>query len=214
MNGAWGRWAPLLGVPFAVLVFVGALVSGSTPDSDATAAHVVAWYHTHRSSVMASTFLLVYGLVIGVCFAAALRSYLRARGAGDGPTILGFGGSIVLAVGVFVAAGFNFAAADVPLRISPASEQALNVLQNDVFFGLLAGAALFLLGFGLAILSVATIPSWLGWVAIPLGVISVTPIGWIAVIFALPLWVLIVSVFAFLRQDAGSSAAAPAPATG
>ena len=212
MNGVWGRWAPLLGVPFAVLVLVGALVSGSTPNSDATAAHVVAWYHTHRSSVMASTFLLVYGVIIGVCFAAALRSHLRSRGAGDGPTILGFGGAIVLAVGVFVSAGLNFAAADVPLKISPASEQALNVLQNDVFFGLLAGAGLFLIGFGVAILSTATIPRWLGWVAIPLAVISVTPIGWLVVIFALPIWVLIVSVLMFLRQQE-TGAAAPAPAT-
>jgi hypothetical protein len=214
VNGTWGRWAPLLGVPFAVLVVVGALVSGSTPDSDATAAHVVAWYHTHRGSVMTSTFLLVYALIIGVCFAAALRSYFRARGAGDGPTILGFGGALTLAIGGMVASGLSFAAADVPLKISPAAEQALNVAQNDVFFALLAGGFLFFVGFGLAILSTAALPRWLGWVAIPLGVLAVTPIGWIAVIFALPLWVLIVSVLAFLRQGAASSTAAPAPVAG
>jgi hypothetical protein len=212
VNAVWGRWAPLLGVPFAVLILIGALVSGSTPDSDASAGHVVAWYYTHRSSVMASTFLLVYGLIIGICFAAALRSYFRSRGAGDGPTILGFGGALTLAIGGMVASGFNFAAADVPLKISPAAEQALNVAQNDVFFALLAGGFLFFVGFGLAILSTAVLPHWLGWVALPFGVLAVTPIGWIAVIFALPIWIVIVSVLAFLRQE--STAAAPAPAAG
>jgi hypothetical protein len=113
-----------------------------------------------------------------------------------------------------VAAGLNFAAADVPLKVSAAAEQALNVVSNDVFFALLGGAFLFLMGYGLAILTTATLPRWLGWVAIPLAVLAVTPIGWFVLIFALPIWVLIVSVLVFLRQGVESSAAAPAPAAG
>jgi hypothetical protein len=213
LNATWGRWAALLGIPFAVLVFLGAMIGGSTPDSDATGQHVATWYHDHRGGVMAGAFLLVYGLIIGVCFAAALRSYFTARAANDGLTLLGFGGALALAIGGMVADGLSFAAADVPLKISPAAEQALNVAQNDVFFALLAGAFLFLMGYGLAILTTATLPRWLGWVAIPFAVLAVTPIGWIVLIFALPIWVLIVSVLVFLRQ-AESSAAAPAPAAG
>ena len=213
MNAVWARWASLLGIPFAVFVVVGAMIGGSTPDSDATAQHVVTWYHDHRTSVMTSSFLIVYGLIIGVCFAAALRSYFRARSASDSLTLLGFGGAVTIAAGGMVTAGLSFAAAEVPLKISPGAEQALNVASNDVFFALLGGAFLFLMGFGLAILSAATLPRWLGWVAIPFAVLAVTPIGWIVLIFALPIWVLIVSVLVFLRQGE-QSAAAPAPATG
>ena len=111
--------------------------------------------------------------------------------------------------------GIDFAATDVPGKISPAAEQALNVLQNDVFFGLLVGAGIFLLGNGLAIATnaAAAIPRWLGWVAVLLGVIALTPLGWISLIFALPLWCLIVSVLMFLRLRTAVPATA-APATG
>jgi hypothetical protein len=41
---------------------------------------------------------------------------------------------VVLASTAGVLTGIDFAAADVPTKISPAAEQALNVLKNDVFF--------------------------------------------------------------------------------
>jgi hypothetical protein len=64
----------------------------------------------------------------------------------------------------------------------------------------------------LIVMNAATaIPRWLGWVALPLGVIGLTPLGWLTLIFALPLWSLIVGVLMFLRQTA--PAAAPAAAT-
>lgn len=214
MNAPWGRWAVLTGVPFAVLLFIGALIGGNSPNSDATAQHVVTWYQAHRGGQMASAFLVVYGLILGLFFAAALRSYLRSRSDSDGLATLGFAGAIVLAIGGFTLAGLSYAAADVPTKITPSAEQSLNVLANDTFFALLAGAGIFLIGNGLAILSAATLPRWLGWVAIPLAVVAVTPLGWFVLIFALPIWSLIVSVLMFLRQGERSSTAAPAAAAG
>ena len=49
--------------------------------------------------------------------------------------MLGFAGMIILATSACVIGGIDFAATDVPGKISPAAEQALNVLQNDVFPG-------------------------------------------------------------------------------
>ena len=72
----WARWAPLTGVIFAVLLFVGANVGGSTPDSDASAQHTVSYFTSHRGSQHASVFLIAYAVVFGLFFAAALRSYL------------------------------------------------------------------------------------------------------------------------------------------
>jgi hypothetical protein len=209
MRKDWGRWASLTGVVFAVLLFVGAMVSGNTPDSDASAQHVVSFYETHRSSQQASIFLIAYSIVFGLFFAAALRSYLRGRAAEGALVGLGVSGMTVLAVGAATIAGLNFAATDVPGKISPGAEQALNVLQNDVFFALLIGAGVFLIGNGLAILTSLALPRWLGWVAVPLGVVAVTPIGWIVLIIGLPLWSLIVSVLMFIRQGAPAPAAVP-----
>jgi hypothetical protein len=210
-----GRWAPLTGVVFAVLLFVGAMVGGSTPGSDASAQHAVTFYTSHRNHQHLSFYLIAYALVFGIFFAGALSSYLRARTAENGVMAVGFAGMIVLVVGTATLLGMNFAATDVPGKISPAAEQALNVLQNDVFVGMLIGTCAFLIGYGLAIVRSATValPRWLGWVALPLGVVAASPIGWLVLLFALPLWAVIVSVLAFIRQDAPAPAAA-APAIG
>jgi hypothetical protein len=207
-----GRWAPLTGVVFAVLLFVGALGGGNTPDSDASAQHAVAFYTSHRNGQHFSFFVVAYALVFGIFFAGALRSYLRARTTEDGLNAVGFAGMIVLVVSTATLLGMNFAATDVPSKISPAAEQALNVLQNDVFVGMLIGLCVFLIGYGLAIVrsAAATLPRWLGWVALPLGVVSATPIGWFVLLFALPLWSLIVSVLMFVRRTEPLQAAAAA----
>jgi hypothetical protein len=210
-----GRWAPLTGVAFALLFFFGAFGSGNTPDSDASAQKVVSYYLVHRGGQQASFYLIAYSIVFGLFFAGALRAYLRARSSEDGLIALGFAGMVVFGVSAATAVGMTFAATDVPGKISPAAEQALSVLSNDIFVGMLIGTWVFLIGFGLAIVRSATavLPRWLGWVALPLGVVAATPIGWLVLVFALPLWVLIVSVLAFMRQRASAPAAA-APATG
>jgi len=210
-----GRWAPLTGVVFALLFFFGALISGNTPDTDASPQKVVAYYLGHRNGQHASFYLIAYSIVFGLFFAGALRSYLRTRGGEDGLVALGFAGMVVLGVSAAVEAGMSFAAADVPGKISPVAEQAVSVLSNDVFVGMLIGTCVFMIGFGLAIVRSATavLPRWLGWVALPLGVVAATPIGWVVLIFALPIWSLIVSVLMLIRQAAPAPAAAT-PVTG
>ena len=206
------RWASLIGVLYAVVFLVAFLTGGSTPDSDAPAQHAVSSYVSNRTHDRVSLFLIAYASVFALFFAAALRSYLKARSEGDGLITLGFSGMVIYVIGALTLVGLEFAATDVPAKISPSAEQALNVLQNDVFFALLVGTGIFLLGNGLAIVGSATLPKWLGWIAVPLAVISVTPLGWFVAIFALPIWAVIVSVLMFLRQ--ASSAPAAAPATG
>ncbi len=75
------------------------------------------------------------------------------------------------------------------------------MLQNDVFFALLVGAGIFLIGNGLAIVAkLRALPTWLGWVAVPLGVIALTPLGWLVADLRAAALGLIVSVLMFLRQ--------------
>jgi hypothetical protein len=213
MNADWGRWATLLGVPFAVLFLVGALAS-TTPSSNASAQHAVSSFVAHRTHDRVTVFLIAYGVVFAMFFGAALRSYLKARSNGDGLIALGFSGMVIFTVGALTLVGMEFAASDVPGKISPAAEQALNILQNDVFFGLLVGTGIFLIGNGLAIVAAGALPKWLGWIAVPLAVIAVTPLGWFVAIFALPIWVLIASVLMFMRTAAPATAPAALPASG
>jgi hypothetical protein len=211
MNGWWSRLAPLTGLVFAGLVVASFAASGSTPNADASPQHVVSFYEAHRHGQMASAVLIAYAVLFGVFFGAALRSYMRARSSSDGLMAVGFAGIVVFAVGASTLAGLNFAAADVPSKIDPVAEQALNVAQNDVFYALFVGMALFFLGFGLAIARTRALPAWLGWVAVAFGVVAATPIGWF-MIFALLGWTVVVSVLMFLREGQAPSTAAAAPA--
>jgi len=199
MRADWSRWAALLGVPYFVLWVLGFVFSGSTPDSNASAEHAVSYFEAHRTHDRIGLFFLIYGAIFALMFAAALRSFLKGRSRGDGLITLGFSGMVIFAVGVCTILGTLFAATDVPGKISPAAEQALNVLQNDMFFAFLVGTGIFLIGNGLAIVAEGALPKWLGWVAVPLAVIAVTPLGWFVALFALPIWSLIVTVLMYLR---------------
>ena len=114
---------------------------------------------------------------------------------------------IVFAVGTATLAGLNYAAADVPDKITPAAEQTLNVLANDVFFAFFIGLGVFLLANGLAIVRSKVLPRWLGWIAIVFGIIAVTPIGWF-ILFGLLGWTVVVSVLIFIRERQASPATA------
>lgn len=199
VKGHWSRLAPLTGLVFVGLVAAAFAVGGNTPNSDASAHHVVSFYEANRHSQIASDFLLAYAALFGLFLAAALRSHLRARSSSDGLIALGFAGMIVFAVGTATLAALDFAAADVPSKITPAAEQTLNVLSNDVFFAFLIGLGVFLLGNGLAIARTKALPSWLGWIAVAGGIVAVTPIGWF-VLFGLLGWTVVVSVLMFIRE--------------
>jgi len=207
------RWAPLTGVVYAVLFVVAFLAGGNTPDSDASAQHAVSSFVSNRTHDRLTVFLIAYATLFAMFFAATLRSYLKARSEGDGLITLGYSGMVIFVVGALTLVGLEFAAADVPAKISASAEQALNVLQDDVFFALLVGAGIFLVGTGLAFVASAALPKWLGWISVVLAVIAVTPLGWIVAIFALPIWAVIVSVLMLVRRDAPARAAV-APSAG
>jgi hypothetical protein len=81
------------------------------------------------------------------------------------------------------------------------------VLYNDFFLGFPVGLGTFLLASALAILRTGVLPAWLGWVALLLGIISLTPIGFFA-FFVVLAWIAVVSVMLF--QQESRPAATPA----
>jgi hypothetical protein len=210
---AWlGRLAPLSGVVFFVVTAVAVFATPSSPNSDASAAKAVSFFTSHRTSQLASAFLIWYAALFVVLFAASLRSYLRARAGSNGLVALGFAGGAVYALALSILAGFLYAAADVASKISPSAEQALNVLQNDMFPIVFVTTAVFMFGYGLAISRTDALPRWLGWIAILIAVIAaVPPVSFVAFL-ALPVWVLVVSVVVFLREGKAAPRASTSPA--
>lgn len=209
-----GRLVPLSGL--VVMVLGLALVPlPSSPDSAASAAKVVSFFSDHQKSQQALAFIVWYAMLLTVIFAASLRAHLRRSGASEGLVALGFLGSGVLAAAFSVAAGTVYAAADVPTTISPAAEQALNVLQDDVFPAVFVGVALLMLGYGLAIARAEAklLPVWLGWLALIVALVAVIPPVSFVSLFGFLIWMLLASVLLFLRQDNSVSATEAAAAS-
>ena len=60
----------------------------------------------------------------------------------------------------------------------------------------------------------AVMPKWLGWISALIGIVLlIGPIGWAALIFATPIWVLIVSIWLYTTTEAAAPVGAPATGT-
>jgi hypothetical protein len=207
MFDRWVRLVPVTGVLTVGLLVATFILSGSTPDHNASGSAVISFYRNNQTAEGLSDFLGGLAAVFLVFFAAYLRAHLRSAGA-EGLAALSFGGALLLAVGGASFSGIGLALADVPNKLDPSAAQALNLLSNDFFFPFIAGTAVFMIGSGLAVARTRTIPRWLGWIAVLLGVVALTPIGFFA-FYGVMAWVLVLSVFLLLR----SGRPRPAPAT-
>ena len=200
--------APLTGL-LAVALFVAAIViGGDTPDVDEGPQKILAFYMDNKSDQQASSFLLLYGTLFLAFFAAALRSGLR-RGERDpeGPATLAFGGGLVMSVGLMLLAGLTIGLTDSVGDLDPISAQTIQALGNGLWVPFIAGQSMLMIGSGIAIIQGRALPVWLGWVAIVLGVVSATPVGWIGFMVVL-LWIVIVSILLARRAGAHQEATA------
>jgi hypothetical protein len=195
----WIGLAPLTGVLFFGLLLASFIVGGSTPGSDATGQHVISFYTAHRSRQQVSAFLGFYAVVFFLFFAGVLRARLREASPEGSPlAALSFGGALLVAIGGAVFASITIGLADVPDKLGPDAAQGLNVLVNDFFAPLIAGTCVFMIANGIAVVRWGVLPAWLGWLAIVIGVVAVTPVGFFGFL-ALVIWTLIVSILLFLR---------------
>lgn len=194
---------PLSGVAAVALMIVAFIVGGETPEADASLNEVVSYYSEHDTELQIASALLALGGFFFLIFSTTVAGVLRrAQGESGGSSALGFAGGIVFVVGVTIFAGLGFTAADVVGDVDPTVVQALNALSSDMFFTVAVGTGAFLLGTGIATLKTGALPSWLGWAAVVIGVIAITPAGFLGFI-ALGIWTLIAS--AMLSMRAGTA---------
>lgn len=205
------RWAPLTGIVFVVLVVLGGPVGeGSTPDSKATGAQVIAYFEAHSSREQFGAVLLTLAFIVFLFFAGSLRSYLRQTAAVEGLGAVILAGAAVLVTGQTAGSGLILALSDSPQHLSPDAAQALNLLNNDMVLTNAAGFCVFGIASGLAILRGAALPRWLGWMAIVIGVSVVTPAEFVGVLL-LAFWIVTVSVLIMRRSDVSQDQRAEIP---
>lgn len=196
------RFAPLTGVLFTLLVIVAIVTVGDEgPDVKDSAQKVAAFYEDNDSEQIISSALEGLAAVLLVWFGASVRERIALVEGGAGRLAsLAFAGFVIVAVGLATDAAIVFAMAESAGDISPESTEALYALYNNFFFPLVVGVALLTLSSGLASIRHGAFTKVLGWIAIVLGVVAITPVGFVSAIGTL-LWVGALSIVLFVTQD-------------
>jgi len=207
MSKRWEQLSAITGLVAVALLVVSFIVGGEPPDFDAPASEVVAFYTEEDSSVLAASVLAAYGALLFLFFAGRIRRALRA---GEGPvarlSAIAFGGGVLASAGIALFAGLGFALADAADSIDPAATQTLHVLSSDLFMPLAVGIAALFLATGLGAVRFGGLPRWLGWLALAIGILAVTPLGFFAFLAGL-VWIAIASIVLCVQAEEG----APSP---
>ena len=189
------RLTALVTGPLAVAFWIAGLVVGKGMTdhlpSKATDPQVLAWLHANKNTVIVGGWLFMTGCLAFMWFAGVLRTRLAAAES-DGHTLstIAYGGAVAAAVfgiGTQADLGDAINASDV----SAATAGAFHHL-GDLFF---VGAEISLIApmAAVAILAFRTgvVPRWWGvFSALIAVVLWIGPIGWAALLFGTPLWVL------------------------
>lgn len=192
---SWERYAPVTGVLAVVLWVIGTIVRETAIEMK-NPATLLDSYRNEEDSILLGGFLWVLGTFFFFWFLGSLRARLAAAEGGvQRLTALAFGGGIAVAVFGFALPGPDMAAAiadDADLS-GPAAE-AIRVIGDVFFLGGEMSAAVLLAASGVHALRTGSLPRWLAWVSLAIALaLIILPIGWAALLFAFPLWVLVVS---------------------
>ena len=193
-------WVPLTGALFVVLAIIGAIVQGEPPNADEPVQEIVSHYTDNDTRIKIGSLLLTIATSVFVFFAGSMRKRLDAAAGGRSmlPTVALVGAGI-FAVGAAIDAMIAFALSERVGDIEPAAVQALQALWDNDFMPMVLGLNLFFLATGLAALRYGSLPKWLAWIAVLLGIVALTPIGYVAFL-AGGLWLLGVSIMLALGE--------------
>jgi hypothetical protein len=204
------RLAPLSGIVFVVLIFLAfGPIGGNTPDTKDSPAKITSFWADNHNKEFAAAIVVMFGALFLAIFVASLRDRTRRSG-GDSelwPNLVLIGGTTAV-VGFLAAVTFHVALADGgDHHFSGDAMVALNALDNNSFFGFGLALAIMLFGVAGATIRAGALPTWLGWAALVIAVISFTPVGFIG--FGLTgIWIIVTSIL--LSRRAGAPAAAAA----
>lgn len=201
-------WAPLTGVAFIVVVIIAVVISGGDPPSaDEPVQEIIDHYVDNKDAIEIGAFVGTAATILLVFFGAYLRTVLgAAEGAGGMLSALPLVGTAIVAVGLAIDSTISIALAEAVEDIEPSAVQALQALWDNDFVPLALGALIFLFSTGLSIVRYGALPKWLGWVALVLAVIGLTPIGF-AAFLGTGIWILVVSVMLTMRARSESATA-------
>lgn len=203
MNRDW--LAPLTGLAFVGMTIVAFVIGGEPPDVEQPVREIVGHYADNKQSVIIGAGLAGLAAALLVFFGGSLRRALsEAEGPGGVLSAVALAGAAIMAVGIAIDATISFALAEAVDDVAPAAVQSLQALWDNDFMPIAVGSSVLFLSAGISIVRHRALPRWLGWVAILLGVLASTPIGYFSFVGG-GVWIAVVSVLLALRARAAGA---------
>jgi len=204
MNTSTARWVPLTGIA-SILIIIAGVLFGEPPDSTNPPQEIVDFYVDHATKLQLGTIVFAIAAILFVVFGSYLRTVLdRGEGSTGILSTVAFAGAAIFAVGVAIDGMIIFAITEAADHLEPTQIQTLQALWDNDWMPLLLGVTIFVLASGLSIILHKSLPVWVGWLALVIGIVGLTPVGWIA-FMATGIWVIIVSVLLFMSEGRTSS---------
>jgi hypothetical protein len=206
-DSRWERWAPIGGIAFVVLFFVGVnLCTSNLPQADDSVTKIANFYNDkgNRAQVIIGAYLLWLAGLFFIWFLAGLRTRLLAvEGAPGRLTSIVFGGGLVFVAMLMVAAAcFASIAGDITFGnekfVSVDGARFIPELGYPILLIGGAFAAIAMIDMAsVLIVRTGMFPKWIGWFGFFAAIALLFAVIFIPML-ALLLWVLFVSV-AMLR---------------
>jgi hypothetical protein len=206
MEHGLARFAPLTGVAAVLAWIAGVIVSESdAPGDDAPGAELVAYFSDEDWSILGGGGLFALGSALFIWFLASLVGRLRAAGDDGRLGSIAFAGGVAMAVtAACITVPVVAAALAVENRdatFSPEVAEALWVLGDGFIVVAMLMAFTFMAATALAILRTKAFSLWFGWLTALMALtLLILPVGWAVLIWGIPLWTLIVSIWIFVAQ--------------
>jgi hypothetical protein len=204
------RWA-LVGPLTIVLWVVGIiLINRNGPADHATGAQILAWYKSDSDTVVLGAWLFMLGCLGFVVFVSGLRVRLsEVVGRASQLPMLALVGAAMAGLSGMLTAGVDLAGGIDKNDIDPATAATFHHSVDIFFVGAELAAILPLAAVAILAWRTRVLPRW--WAAFS-GLVAVVlligPIGWLGLIFGVPIWTLGTSLFVLLRSPERMRAAA------
>ena len=208
------RWA-LVGPLTVALWVVGIiLINKNGPAEHATGSQILAWYKSHSDSITLGAWFFMLGCIGFVTFVAGLRVRLtEAVGRDSQLPMLALVGAGMAGLSGILTAGVDLAGGIDKNDIDPSIAAVFHHSVDLFFVGAELAAVLPLAAFAIVAWRTRVLPRW--WAAFA-GLVAIVliagPIGWLGLIFGVPLWTLGTSLFMLLGSRERMRAAAAATA--